>query len=182
MRIVAGSAKGRRIQAPKGTNVRPTTDRVREALFSSLTPRLKHAAVLDLFAGTGALGLESLSRGARLAVFVEHNRNTARILLQNIEICKMMPTSTVIIQEAMAALRRLSKQAAVFDLLFLDPPYQGPMLEKCLAYLGTSSLLAQGALIVAEHPEDKPPNLPRDLQIVTTKRYGKTILSFIEGY
>jgi 16S rRNA (guanine966-N2)-methyltransferase len=181
MRIVAGRAKGRRIHAPRGRDVRPTADRVREALFSSISSRLPGARVLDLFAGTGALGLEALSRGARAAVFVEQDVTTARLLRQNIDVCGMTPFSQVIRRDALAAVRQLAKQHAVFDIIFLDPPYRGPMLENVLYRLLETPLLEEEFLIVAEHPEALPPKLPNELTIVSTRHYGKTVLSFIQA-
>jgi len=181
MRIVAGSARGRRIEAPKGVDVRPTTDRVREALFSAITPRLRDATVLDLFAGTGALGIEALSRGAKSAVFVEQSSTTVRILKRNIEVCGVTACARIFKREATTALRQLARTEIVFDLVFLDPPYQGPMLDKVLRILSGISLIHADTLIIAEHPLDKPPTLPRELAIVSTRHYGKTNLSFIEN-
>ncbi len=183
MRIVAGNARGRRIAVPKGLEVRPTTDRVREALFSSLGRRVIGAGVLDLFAGTGALGLESLSRGATFAVFVEQAKRTRDILIQNIARCGFQASSRILGMEAVSALRKLRKlqqQEPRFDLVFLDPPYAGPMMDRALSCLAESPLLGDDVLIVAEHPADNPPTAPRGLEIASHKRYGKTILSFVQ--
>jgi 16S rRNA (guanine(966)-N(2))-methyltransferase RsmD len=179
MRIVAGLAKGRKIESPKGMDVRPTTDRVREALFSSIAFCLRDARVLDLFAGTGALGLEALSRGAKSAVFVDRDRRSIDLIKHNIDLCRFADRSTVIILDAAKAVRKLGAEARQFDLIFLDPPYQGPMLEQSLSALKAEGLLAPGGLIAAEHPSGRPPVLPVGLSIATTKRYGKTVLSFV---
>jgi 16S rRNA (guanine966-N2)-methyltransferase len=180
MRIVAGLAKGRRIEAPKGMDVRPTTDRVREALFSSIAFRLQGALVLDLFAGTGALGLEALSRGAAAAVFVDGARRSIEIIRRNIAACGFGSQSKVIERDALVALHQLKSLGHIFDLVFLDPPYQGPMLEKALHALDKEALIAKDALIVAEHPTEKPPSLPSGLSITSTKRYGNVALSFVQ--
>jgi 16S rRNA (guanine(966)-N(2))-methyltransferase RsmD len=180
MRIVAGSAKGRRLETPKGVAVRPTTDRVREALFSAISPRLVGASVLDLFAGTGALGIEALSRGAVTAVFVEQSPSTAKLLSRNIETCGVSNKARIIRRDALIALRQLTAQQQKFDLIFLDPPYHGPMLEAVLQSLAGKAIMRENGLIIAEHPAEKPPRMPEELIIVTTKHYGKTILSFIE--
>jgi 16S rRNA (guanine(966)-N(2))-methyltransferase RsmD len=180
MRIVAGLAKGRKIEAPKGMDVRPTTDRVREALFSSIAFRLENARVLDLFAGTGALGIEALSRGAASCVFVDGARKSIEIIRQNIAACGFDSQSKVIERDALIALHQLKSKEHLFDIVFLDPPYQGPMLERALHALDKDAFLATDALIVAEHPAEKPPSMPGGLSITSTKRYGNTVLSFVQ--
>ncbi len=180
MRIVAGLAKGRKIEAPKGMDVRPTTDRVREALFSSIAFRTKGALVLDLFAGTGALGLEALSRGAASCVFVDSSRKSVALIKSNIAACGFERNVQIIERDALIALRHLKSKGVAFDLVFLDPPYAGPMLEKTLLALAANSLLAEDALVVAEHLNDRPPTLPDGLSITSTKRYGNTALSFVQ--
>lgn len=180
MRIVAGTAKGRTISVPKGLEVRPTTDRVREALFSSITPRVAGATVLDLFAGSGALGLEALSRGAASVVFVERSRRTASILRRNIAQCGFDPSAVVIERDALAALKQLQRSGATFDLIFLDPPYKGPLLSRALRDIDQLALARPAGLVVAEHLADGPPDVPAGLVIASKKRYGKTILSFVQ--
>ena len=180
MRIVAGIAKGRKLTAPKGLDVRPTTDRVKEALFSSIAPRLEGAHVLDLFAGTGALGLESLSRGAASAVFVERSRRTMAVLRENLFRCGLQERSRLLEREAITALRALQRERARFDVVFLDPPYAGPLLVSALFALAASSLLANDGLIVAEHLVGSPLEAPPKLVIALQKRYGNTILSFVQ--
>jgi 16S rRNA (guanine966-N2)-methyltransferase len=180
MRIVAGLAKGRRIEAPKGMDVRPTTDRVREALFSSIAFRLENACVLDLFAGTGALGLEALSRGAASTVFVDGARRSIETIRLNIAACGFVSQSKVMERDALIAIHQLKSKGHLFDIVFLDPPYAGPMLEKALLALAKEGILAKDALVVAEHPTEGPPSMPNGLSITSTKRYGNTVLSFIQ--
>ncbi len=176
---MAGLAKGRKIESPKGIDVRPTTDRVREALFSAIAFRVKDARVLDLFAGTGALGLEALSRRARSAVFVDRDRRSIELIKRNIELCHFADRAVVFTLDALKATDRL-KSGEKFDLIFLDPPYNGPFLEQSVAALGEAGLLAEGGLVIAEHPAGHPPTLPAGLSVATTKRYGKTVLSFVQ--
>ena len=164
---------------PRGLEVRPTADRVREALFSSLGSRVHEAQVLDLFAGSGSLGLEALSRGAASVVFVERSAKVQKVLRRNIEDLGFDAQARVIPGDATAALRLLDTEKARFHLVFCDPPYKGPLLSQGLTSIESGNLLADNALIVAEHPKNQPPSVPQGLQISATKTYGATDLSFI---
>ena len=168
MRIVAGSRKGHRIAAPKGVVTRPTSDRVREAVFSIIGP-VEGAAVLDLYAVSGALGIEALSRGAASCVFVERDRAAARVIQGNLE--KLRLTGAVVeSRDAASALRNERARKRRFDLVLADPPY-----EEWDAHAGTLTellpdVLADDALVVVETSDRVEPQLPLDL--VTTRRYG----------
>ena len=168
MRIIAGSKKGHRIAAPRGDNTRPTGDRVREALFNMLGP-LEGADVVDLFAGSGALGLEALSRGARRCVFVESGHAAARVIQANL--LKLGLTGAIVQKRnALAFLREEGKRGAHYDLVFCDPPYgEWDKLEGDLAEL-LSPVLAEDGVLAVETDARVEPQLPLDL--VTTRRYG----------
>lgn len=180
MRIIAGELRGRRIAAPAGREVRPTADRVREALFSSLGGRVMGARVLDLFAGSGALGLEALSRGAVAAVFVERARPVIEVLRRNIDALGMADRARVIPGDAAAALGALARRGETFEVVFLDPPYRGGALEDALGRLAAANVLAAGAVIIAEHPTGAEPSPAGSLRAVAVKRYGDTSLTFLE--
>ena len=167
MRIVAGSRKGHRISAPKA-GTRPTGDRVREATFSLIGP-VEGAAVLDLFAGSGALGLEALSRGAASCVFVERDRDAARVIRANLEKLRLTG-ATITNRDVAAALREERARGRRYDLVLVDPPYeewQGHATK--LAEL-LPDVLADDGLVVVETSERIEPELPLDL--VTSRRYG----------
>ena len=167
MRIVAGSKKGHRIAAPKGVVTRPTGDHVREAAFSLVGP-VAGAAVLDLFAGSGAMGLEALSRGAAGCVFVERDREATRVIQSNLE--KLGLTGAVVARSVEAVLRGESSRGRRYDLVLADPPYEEwKAHEPTLAEL-LPAVLADDALVVVETAADVEPELPLDL--VTTRRYG----------
>jgi len=168
VRIVAGSHKGHRIEAPKGIVTRPTGDRVREALFSIIGP-VEDARVLDLFAGSGALGLEALSRGASSCVFVERDRQAARVIQSNLE--KLRLTGAVVVTEdAAAALRAERDRGRRYDLVLADPPYEDWLADEMVLAKLLPSVLADDGLVVVETSERVEPDLPLDL--VTTRRYG----------
>ena len=168
MRIVAGSRKGHRIEAPKGVVTRPTGDRVREAVFSIVGP-VEEARVLDLFAGSGALGLEALSRGASSCVFVERDRQAARVIQSNLE--KLRLTGAVVVaRDVAAALREERDRGRRYDLVLADPPYEDWAGHETVLAEVLPSVLADAALVVVETSERVEPDLALDL--VTTRRYG----------
>lgn len=173
MRIVAGAAKGRRLAVPP-QGVRPTPDRVREALFSSLAGSIVDADVLDLFAGSGALGLEALSRGARHVTFVEQDAKTATILRRNIDTVALAGAT----QHTQSAARFLaSNSTRRFDVAFLDAPYDVPTsdIEQYLDQLDAH--LAAGAIVVVERARRQdPPRFPEGFGDVSVKRYGNVVL------
>jgi len=168
VRIVAGSRKGHRIAAPKGVVTRPTGDRVREAAFALIGP-VEDSAVLDVFAGSGAMGLEALSRGATRCVFVERDRAACRVIEQNLE--KLHLTGAVVLcEEAIRALREERARRHRYDLVLVDAPYED--WERFAEPLGEllPELLDDAGLAVVETASRIEPELPLDL--VTTRRYG----------
>lgn len=175
MRVVAGAAKGRRLVAAKGGDVRPTADRVKEALFASLQPILPGASVLDLFAGTGALGLEARSRGARHVTFVERARPALEAIRRNIDVVALGGTD-VVAKEVRTALRN-DLPGAPFDLVLADPPYHHPNAEVAALLEAVVDHLATGATVVVERTaRDGPPPWPATLLAGTPRRYGDTTL------
>ncbi len=174
MRIIAGALKGR-VLAPVKGRTRPTAARVREAIFSILGAAVLEARVLDLFAGTGALGIEALSRGAAQAVFVEDQPAALKGLQGNLETLGLVERSQVLPLPVAAALRKLAGQGEPFDLVFLDPPYGGGAAAATLAALAEASLLSPEALVVAEYSRRETlPEAVGDLVQQTDRRYGDT--------
>ncbi len=168
MRIIAGTHRGRRLAAPKGDATRPTGDRVREALFSIIGP-VDDASVLDLFAGSGSLGLEALSRGARRCVFAETDGAACRVIKQNLATLGL--TGALVLQrDALSVLRDEAHAKRLHELVLLDPPYQvWATVEPRLATL-VPPVVAVGGLVVVETTAKVEPKLPLDL--VMTRRYG----------
>ncbi|MDC3952722.1 16S rRNA (guanine(966)-N(2))-methyltransferase RsmD [Polyangium jinanense] len=178
MRVIGGSLGGRRLVAPSGHATRPTSDRVREALFNVLGD-VSGAAVLDLYAGTGALGIEAISRGASRVVFVENGRPALAALRQNLASLGIEGTSRVITQPVTRALASLSPFGP-FELILLDPPYAAlaeaaRVLEAIAAE--TSNLAAPGARVVFEHASRDAPPKPGRLVLDETRIYGDTAIS-----
>lgn len=176
LRIVAGSFRGRRIRVPDGA-VRPTRDRVREAVFNILGQTAEDLDVLDLYAGSGALGLEALSRGARRAVFVEADASAAAVLEGNVRDLRVEPRAVVIRGKAGAALR--SGRLGEFDLVFADPPYADRTSLDLLALLDESRVLRPGGVIVLEQDAGEPSSpLPEGWSLIREARYGRTVVRF----
>ena len=151
MRITGGQMRGRRLFVPKGRDVRPTSDRVREALFSLVGQDLRGVAVLDLFAGTGVLGVEALSRGADRAVFVDQAPRALEVVRRNLEQCGLTGLAEVVRHDLRRGLPPgATAPGQAFDLVFLDPPYGRALADPLLAPLGRTGILARGALVVVE--------------------------------
>lgn len=152
MRIIAGSAKGIRLKMVPGNHVRPTTDRVKESLFSVIGPFFDGGSVLDLFAGTGSLGLEAISRGMDHAYFIDQSAQSLRIAKQNAIQCRFLDQTDFLRRDARSALKYFAAKSMQFDLIFLDPPYHERLLEPVLALLQAKSLLSPTGLLAVEHP------------------------------
>lgn len=178
MRIIAGSLKGRRLAPVKG-RIRPTGAKVREAVFAILGEAVAGARVLDLFAGTGALGIEALSRGAREAVFVEDNPEALKVLRRNLEDLGLKDRTSVLPVSVRQALKKLAVHGADFDLAFLDPPYGGEQAVAALQALAAAEIMAPTAWVVAEHSRrDQLPKAAGPLQLRELRRYGDTQVAF----
>jgi 16S rRNA (guanine966-N2)-methyltransferase len=177
MRITGGSARGTPLLVPKGTDTRPTTDRVREAIFSILySIGADLSRVLDLYAGTGALAIEALSRGAGSADLVERAPAACAIIRKNLARARLAERARVHCLEARRALERLK---GPYTLVFLDPPYADPATDALLETLGTSGLLADGGTIVLEHAQARtPPATVGPLALQSDRRYGDTGVAF----
>ena len=178
MRIIAGSRKGARIFAPKGTETRPTGDRVREAAFNLIGPGFtEDAKLLDLFAGSGAMGLEALSRGAAHATFVESDREACRTIVRNLD--KLgLEHATVLCQDALTALRTDARSGTRYDLVLVDPPYKrfSSLQNALIQHL--PEILAPDGLLVVETAAAEEPELP--LAKRTSRRYGSARLTLFE--
>ena len=179
MRIIAGEFRSRRLKAPEGMETRPTADKVREALFSILASRVPGARVLDLYAGSGALALEALSRGAQSAVLAECAPRACRVIQENILALSCSERARLLRSSDASAMAALEKERAAFDLIFLDPPYKLDTAPVCARLCG-KGLLAPGGLIVVEHSRQTPPQVLAPLELCGRREYGITGLSFYQ--
>ncbi len=175
MRVITGSARGVVLKTPAGMATRPTTDRVKEAMFSIIQFEIGAAKVLDLFGGTGQLGIEALSRGAASAVFVDAGQNACQLIRENLRRTRLESQGRVIRCDYMEYLRRCRER---FNLIFLDPPYAEVFLENALKCITEIDILQSGGIIVTERPVGK--ELPWEFEGFTRSRdyqYGKTLLA-----
>ena len=176
MRIIAGEKRSRKIEAPEGNDTRPTADRIKESLFSILQRRLYDAHVLDLYAGSGALSLEALSRGAAFAQLVDKSYKACKVIEKNIKTLGYEDKAKLMNVEDVRAVAQLEMQEKGFDLIFLDPPYRMDMTEM-LGRLA-KKLLNEDGMIICEHDRSTPPGTPDNLILQDRREYGITGMSF----
>ena len=176
MRVITGTARGRRLKEPEGLDTRPTTDRVKEGLFSAIQFRIGGSRVLDLFAGTGQLGIECLSRGAAWAALVDCRSACAAIIRENLRLTGLSDRAEVLQRDA---LDYLAGEREGFHLIFLDPPYDSGLLQKAVERIAARNLLLPGGTLILEHPADRllPPTPYRPGR---TYRYGKIAVTLLE--
>lgn len=152
MRVITGKYRGRVLKGPKHQGLRPTADRVKEALFNIIGPAIVDADFLDLFAGTGGIGIEALSRGARSVVFVDANGASIQLLKSNLHFVDPEDRIRIIRSVADKALQRLAEEKAGFDIIFLDPPFEAGLLDQTLKSIRELDLLRADGILIAEHP------------------------------
>lgn len=175
MRIITGEYRGRKLETPIGYAVRPTSDKVKEAVFNILMNDTYDAVFVDLFAGTGGLGLEALSRGAKKCYFCDSSRDSIRLVKTNIAKCNAQDKSVVIAGDFTKALTGMKEQADVF---LVDPPYKDGLYEKCIGMIDSLDLLSDNGIIIAEHGvRDEVPEVSGSLVKIREKRYGQVMLS-----
>ena len=179
MRVISGKARGLKLDTPKNLDVRPTTDRVKESLFNIINPYIRESNILDLFAGTGSLGIECLSRGAKNCIFVDKSKQSIGIVKSNVKKARVENESTILNIDFKDAVKRLAVQKQKFDVIFMDPPYYENMFIDCLKSIDELNLLKEDGLVVVEHDTN---DLFYDsigrLYKSREKKYGNTTISF----
>ena len=174
MRIISGQFKGRKLKTLEGMNTRPTADRVKESLFNILGARIYDAKILDLFAGSGSLGLECLSRGATSCVFVDSSKEAINIVKENVKLCRQEENSKFINKDYIEAMNSLNDK---YDIIFVDPPYSKGI--EILVLEKARDILAKNGIIIVETDQgDIPPDEINELVKYDSRKYGRTIISF----
>ncbi len=182
MRIISGTSRGRKLAQIEGNDIRPTSDRVREALFNIIGPGIRGMRVLDLFAGTGAFGLEALSRGAQAAVFVDNAETSCAVIRENITRCRLEGCSNIIRHDLGAGLLPQDLFGTPFDLIFMDPPYRRGLADAVMASPSFSQLLAPEGMVIVEQDHKESLNTAgTGLDIYRQKKYSKTFISFLHA-
>lgn len=177
MRVITGTARGRKLQTPAGLDTRPTTDKVKEAICSSLQFDFPYANVLDLFAGSGQMAIEALSRGAAKASLIDSDRRAIACIRQNIKDCGFSDRAAVIQSDAVSFLQRTGER---FDIAFLDPPYRNGILQQILPIL--APIMQNNGIIICEHePECELPETILNFHLQKMRKYGKITVSVFTG-
>lgn len=178
MRVISGKARGRKLVSLDGLLTRPTTDRVKESIFNIISPYIPAKRVLDLFAGSGALGVEALSRGSAHCTFVEANKDAMAIVKKNIELTRAEDSSSTVLGDALSFLGRCTEG---FDVIFLDPPYSTGLLQKAVMQIKEKNLLNEGGIILCESEVggEEPPN--GIYETVRQAKYGKTTVFVLKN-
>lgn len=182
MRIISGKFKGQRLIGPKNEAIRPTSDRIKESIFNILRNEVREKKVLDLFAGTGNLGIEALSRGAKKVFFVEKGRRGIRIIQRNLTQCGMASQSEIIHKDVNRAIGILQNRGEIFDIIFLDPPYGKGLIQKTLEKLNTQRIYKEDSILVIQHDRREP--LSEEIEewyLINQRRIGDTLLSFLRA-
>jgi 16S rRNA (guanine(966)-N(2))-methyltransferase RsmD len=180
MRIISGTSKGRRLVTPKHRAIRPTSDRVKESIFNILGDEVKRKVVLDLFAGTGNLGIEALSRGAKKALFVEKGRQSLRLIQKNLAQCKLEGQSEILPKDINRAIGVLNRRGESFDLILMDPPYEKGWVQKTLIKLNSHPIYHRDSILVIEHSRREPlPTIIHGWNLIRQQRLGDTVISFL---
>jgi len=180
MRVIAGIYKGRRLKTLEGLSVRPTSDRMRETLFNILAPRIEGARFADVCAGSGAIGIEALSRGAGLVTFIESSLKAARIISENLRNCGIgWEEYRVINRDVIRALKNLASEKAQFDIIYFDPPYDSDIYTSVMWLIAKNDLLAEGGALIVEHRRQTPllPNYDQ-LRPYRQVTQGESLLTF----
>ena len=182
MRIISGTAKNRRLKSPQGLEARPTTDFIREALFNIL-PSVEGTVFCDIFAGSGAVGIEAISRGAKRVVFIEKSEAMSRLIADNLALCGFIDCFEIITKDATAAVKNIAARKDEFDFIFADPPYATGARDAVLLLFAKSTLLAGDGCLIVQHAandiaEQKDSVVAGELLLAQCREYGNGALSF----
>ncbi len=181
MRVIAGKARGHRLKSPEDMDIRPTSDRVKESVFNMIQSRLIDGVVVDLFSGTGNLGIEALSRGAKKVYFVDKSKKSTEIIRFNLEKTRLSEGAVIMNQDAVSGILKLVNQQVRADIILMDPPYGKGLLVPVMEAIVANGLLSRQGMIVVEHArEDTIKDEIRGLDNVRKKDYGNTSVSFYQ--
>lgn len=178
VRVISGSARGLKLNTPGDDRVRPTTDRVKESMFNIVQDWVYDSQVLDLFAGSGALGIEALSRGASQAVFCDNSLDSIKIIKSNIEKARVVDRSQIVRGDFKRCLRDMEAKNQSFDMIFVDPPYYKGLFEEVLDTIRACKILKKDGIVIVEHDAKRPIGQVEGLEVYKEKKYGITMLTF----
>lgn len=179
MRVISGKAKGQALKAPTGLNTRPTADRVKESIFNIIQTELYNSLIIDLFAGSGSLGIEALSRDADKVYFIDNNKNSVRLIEENLKKTKLINNSQIIQMDVLSGIMKLREYKVKANIIFLDPPYSKGFIEPTLEAIYSSHILESDGIVIVEHSikENIPNNIDK-LKKYRSNKYGDVVISF----
>ena len=178
MRVIAGLAKGREIIAPKGLNTRPTLAKVKEAIFGMIQFDIEGSAVLDLFSGSGGLGIEAISRGAECVTFCDHDRAAYSAVKANLKRLEFEDRADVRFGDSIALITTLAHEGKQFDIVLLDPPYESDLESRAIRQLCECGVLKPSAILICEHSLKNPPVFPLGFNVRKAKKYGDSFVTY----
>ena len=181
MRVIAGKARGTRLISSEGLETRPTSDRIKESLFNIITPDLDDCCFLDLFSGSGGIGIEALSRGAKEVTFVEVSKNALKCIQENIEKTKFKSFAKVLNTTNITALAQFKRDNQKFDIIFMDPPYNKDLINGTIDLITKYELLTPNGYMIVERDSSSKLTYGPELELWKEKKYGKTTISFLRG-
>lgn len=179
MRVISGTRKGHKLKSPKGLNTRPTQDRIKESLFNILGNIGEGSLVLDLFSGSGSIGIEFLSRGSKKCYFIDNSSNSIKIIRENLNITRFNNKSKIYKKDVFRAIQFLSSEGLRFDYIFMDPPYKRGLVSSVLEFIDENDILKSGGLIIIEHENElELADFIFNLDKVDKRKYGSKTISF----
>lgn len=181
MRIIAGENRGKKLKTVPGLKTRPTADRVKEAVFSSIEDRLYGSRVLDVFSGTGNIALEAVSRGAAEAVLLEKDMDALQVIQENVAACRQQMRCNIMRGDSFASMNLLHQKGKQFDIIYVDPPYQGGLYEEVLKNIASKELLAPGGLILLECAKNTSISIENSIFFIYKEKcYGDTCVRYVQ--
>jgi 16S rRNA (guanine966-N2)-methyltransferase len=182
LRIIAGEFKGKKLIPIKGAKIRPTSDKIKAAIFNILGSSVKDKKILDLFSGTGALGIEAVSRGARFCVFIDNDKYSLSIVNKNVKLCRIQNRTRIIKKDIVSSDKIIDYANYPFDILFLDPPYKENIIDSVIKKIGKTIFEDLKVTIIAEHSiKIKPSEIIAPFILYDIRKYGKTAVSFFSS-
>lgn len=178
LRVISGTARSIKLITPEGTQTRPTTDRIKETLFSMINFDIPGAVFLDLFSGSGAMGIEALSRGAKKAVFIDNHREALACIQQNLSKTQLLDKGTIIQGDVLQKLQSLAGEGGKFDIIFMDPPYKSDLINQTLSAIKENNLLNDQGFVIVEHSSNDSIS-EKEYNIYKEKKYKTTTMTFL---
>ena len=180
MRVISGSARGLKLKTPEGLDTRPTIDRIKESLFNIISPDLYDIDFLDIFSGSGGIGIEALSRGAKKAVFIDSSKTSVDIIEQNLKSARLFEKAEIYNSDVFVTISKLGRENKKFDIIFMDPPYNKGLVEQTLQAILKEKILSENGFIIAEQSADEPDISIEGFNVFRIKDYKKIKMTFIE--